>query len=284
MMQYRFYGPNREKISVIGFAGIIVSNETQPDSDRFVAEAIDLGVNYFDVAPSYGNAQNQLGPALAGRRNNVFLACKTAQRRRSEALEELNTSLKVLQTDFFDLYQLHAMTTQDDVDTAFGPDGVMEMVLQAKSEGKIRNIGFSAHSDLAALACLDRFRFDSVLFPLNWATYLKKGFGQPTVAKAEAAGVSILALKALARCSWPESLPKEERPYPKCWYQPVDDPDRAELALRFTLSLPVVSAITPGDIRLFRMDAQIASRFRPISDAEISQMMQWDPGFPTIFQ
>jgi predicted aldo/keto reductase-like oxidoreductase len=283
-MKKRAYGPEKENLSIIGFAGIIVMNETQEDANRYVAEAIDLGVNYFDVAPSYGDAQDKLGPALAGRRNGIFLACKTGRRTRQEALDELDHSLKVLRTDHFDLYQLHGMTTQEDVNIALGPGGAIEAFLQAKTDGKIRHIGFSAHSDEAALALLDRFSFESVLFPFNWAAYLKKGFGQPTLAKAEEAGVSILALKALARCAWPATLPEAERPYPKCWYQPIDDRVRAELALRFTLSLPVVSAISPGDIRLFRLSAKIAADFRPISDVEISQMMHWDPDLQTIFK
>ena len=92
-MQQRTYGRTNEKLSVIGFAGIIVMNETQADASRYVAEAIDEGVNYFDVAPSYGNAQERLGPALAGKRHQVFLACKTEERTRSNANEALEQSL-----------------------------------------------------------------------------------------------------------------------------------------------------------------------------------------------
>jgi predicted aldo/keto reductase-like oxidoreductase len=175
------------------------------------------------------------------------------------------------------------VTTVDEVETIFGPDGAMEAFLQARQDGKILHIGFSAHSDAAALALLDRFSFDSVLFPLNWMTYLRKGFGQPTVNKAAEAGVTILALKAMARCAWPVSLPQNERPYPKCWYEPLDDPARAGMAIRFTLSLPVTAAITPGDIRLFRLAVKIAAAYHPISDAEISQIMHWDMERQPIF-
>jgi hypothetical protein len=115
-------------------------------------------------------------------------------------------------------------------------------------------------------------------------TYLREGFGQAVVAKAEEAGVTLLALKALARCAWPASLPKEQRPYPKCWYQPIEDYNQADLALRFTLSLPVAAAITPGDIRLFRMAMQIVAKYHPISDAEISQLMHMDPDRQPIFK
>jgi len=282
-MLQRPYGKTKKMLSVIGFAGIIVMNETQSDANRFVAEALDQGINYFDVAPSYGDAQDKLGPALAGPRQDVFLACKTEKRTRKEAEEALNHSLKTLQTDYFDLYQLHSMTTEADVAQAFGPNGVMETVVKAQQEGKIRHVGFSAHSDYAAQACLDRFPFESVLFPLNWMTYLREGFGKPLVERAQKDGLTLLALKALARCSWPEGMTREARPYPKTWYQPLDDPDRADLALRFTLSLPVTAAVTPGDIRMFRLAMQLIGAYRPITPDEVELLKTWDEDRQPIF-
>jgi len=282
-MLQRPYGKTKKMLSVIGFAGIIVMNETQSDAYRFVAEALDQGINYFDVAPSYGDAQDKLGPALAGHRQDVFLACKTEKRTRKEAEEALNHSLKTLQTDYFDLYQLHSMTTEADVAQAFGPNGVMETVVKAQQEGKIRHVGFSAHSDYAAQACLDRFPFESVLFPLNWMTYLREGFGKPLVERAQKDGLTLLALKALARCAWPEGMTREARPYPKTWYQPLDDPDRADLALRFTLSLPVTAAVTPGDIRMFRLAMQLIGAYRPITPDEVELLKTWDEDRQPIF-
>ncbi|MDD4139294.1 MAG: aldo/keto reductase [Eubacteriales bacterium] len=282
-MLQRPYGKTKKMLSVIGFAGIIVMNETQSDANRFVAEALDQGINYFDVAPSYGDAQDKLGPALAGHRQDVFLACKTEKRTRKEAEEALNHSLKTLQTDYFDLYQLHSMTTEADVAQAFGPNGVMETVVKAQQEGKIRHVGFSAHSDYAAQACLDRFPFESVLFPLNWMTYLREGFGKPLVERAQKDGLTLLALKALARCAWPEGMTREARPYPKTWYQPLDDPDRADLALRFTLSLPVTAAVTPGDIRMFRLAMQLIGAYRPITPDEVELLKTWDEDRQPIF-
>jgi len=282
-MQKRPYGRNKELLSMIGFAGIIVMNEDQKDANNYVAEALDQGINYFDVAPSYGNAEERLGPALVGKRNDIFLACKTEKRTAREAAESLENSLRLLQTDHFDLFQLHAMTTREDVETAMGPGGAMETVLKAKEAGKIRYVGFSAHSDEAAVALLDQFAFDSVLFPLNWGTYLKKGFGKPTIAKAQEKGATILALKALARCAWPEDLPREERPYPKSWYQPIEDPEMADLALRFTLSLPITAAVTPGDIRMFRLAMKLAPQYTPITAEEIEKLKTLDPDRKTIF-
>jgi len=117
----RHLGRTGENLSVIGFGGIIVSNVEQDEANNRVARAIDAGCNYFDVIPSYGNAEDMLGPALEPYRQNCFLACKTQKRDAVGAEEELNTSLKKMRTDHFDLYQLHAISSVDDVEKAFGP-------------------------------------------------------------------------------------------------------------------------------------------------------------------
>ncbi|MHB8971565.1 MAG: aldo/keto reductase [Pirellulaceae bacterium] len=121
---------------------------------NFVAEAVDRGVNYFDVAPYYGNAQERLGPALQSYREKCFLACKTLERDAAGAAKELQRSLKLLKTDYFDLYQLHALMDVDEVEEAFGPGGAMETILKAQQDGKVRYIGFSAHSEEAAHAAM----------------------------------------------------------------------------------------------------------------------------------
>ena len=106
------------------------------EADQYVGEAIDRGINYFDVAPSYGNAEQMLGPALAPYRDGVFLACKTGRRDAAGAQEELENSLRLMQTDHFDLYQLHAITSDEDVQQAFGPGGAMETFLKARDAGQ----------------------------------------------------------------------------------------------------------------------------------------------------
>ena len=105
-LRQRKYGQTGVKLSIIGFGGIVVDGAEQQHANRVVAEAFEKGVNYFDVSPTYGDAELKLGPALEPYRKKVFLACKTGQRRREGALEELNESLKRLRTDYFDLYQL----------------------------------------------------------------------------------------------------------------------------------------------------------------------------------
>lgn len=282
-MQRRPYGNKPEQLSIIGFGGIVVTNEEQSAANNYVAEAIDKGINYFDVAPSYGNAEEKLGPALAGKREGVFLACKTEKRTRAEAAQSIDRSLTLLKTDRFDLFQLHGVTTLEEVDTVLGPGGALEAVEAAKKQGKLRYVGFSAHSEEAALALMDRYPFDSVLFPINWAAMLKNHFGQKVLQKAEEKGMGRLALKAMARSPWPEDMTREQRPYPKCWYQPIDDDHLANLAVRYTLSQPITAAIPPGHMELFRRALAIAENFTPITPQEIEELKGYDAGRGAIF-
>src|SRR5207253_6320252 len=125
----------------------------------------------------------------------------------------------------------------------------------------IRYSGFSAHSAEAALAAMDRFDFDSILFPTNYVNYFQANFGPQVVARAEQKGIGRLALKALARTPWAEG---QARSFAKTWYEPITDPREAELALRFTLSQPITAAIPPGEEPLFRRALDIADRYRPL--------------------
>ena len=200
----RQYGRTKEKLSIIGFGGMVVKDVTPKEAANFVAEAVDRGVNYFDVAPYYGNAQQRLGPALKPYREKCFLACKTLERDAAGAAKELKQSLKLLKTDHFDLYQLHALSDVEEVEQAFGPGGAMETILKAKQDGKIRYIGFSAHSEEAAHAAMDRFDFDSILFPLSFPIWIKAKFGPSVYKRAKKAGMGIMALKAMAHQQWPK--------------------------------------------------------------------------------
>jgi aryl-alcohol dehydrogenase-like predicted oxidoreductase len=268
----RPYGRHAISLSVIGMGGMVVKDAAQDHANRTVARAVELGVNYFDVAPSYGDAEERLGPALAPYRKNCFLACKTDCRDAAGAKAEIARSLERLQTDYFDLYQLHAIqNVPKDVEAAFAPGGVMELLISLKKSGVLRHLGFSAHSLEAGLAALERYDFDSVLMPVNFASFYQGHFGPTVIAKAKEKGASVLALKALARQQWPANAP-ERKQYGKCWYQPLTNPHQQELALRFTLSQPVVAAIPPGEESLFWRAVELAAGFRPITEEETDQL------------
>lgn len=279
-MEKRVLGKTGEKLSIIGFGGIIVSGETQQDANNYVAEAIDSGVNYFDVAPTYGNAQDKLGPALVGKRNDIFLACKTENRTKDGARKLLEESLKTLKTDYFDLYQLHAVATTEDVEKIFGPNGAFETFLKAKQEGLIKHIGFSAHSEEAAIALMDKFDFDSILFPVNWVNIINSDFGPKIINKAKEKELGILAIKSMAKTSLKEGIVNK---YPKGWYEAIDDKELAILACRYTLSQPVTAAIPPGDIEHFRWAIEAARDFKPVTEEEINVLKEKCKGIKSLF-
>ena len=269
-MPKRQYGRAKDMLSVIGFGGIVVKDVTPEEASKYVSEAVDRGINYFDVAPTYGNAQERLGPALKPYRDNCFLACKTTKRNAKGAQEELEESFRLLQTDHFDLYQLHAITTLEDVEQVFAKGGAMETFLKAKEDGRVRYIGFSAHSEVAAHAALDRYDFDSILFPLSFPIWIKEGFGPSVHKRAQKDNRGILALKAMAHQKWPESVKQEERSWKKTWYQPFDDIDKVSLGLRFTSHLPAHAMIPPGQWELFKMAVELAQSgaLTPLNDNE----------------
>jgi len=271
-IEKRSLGRTGEMLSMIGFGGIIVKDATPGEASEVVKLAIDSGINYFDVAPTYGDAEIKLGPALEPYRKSVFLACKTTKRSRNEARAELEQSLKNLRTDHFDLYQFHSVTTPEDVETIHAPGGAMETFLEARKEGKIRFIGFSAHSVEAAMAMMDRFDFDTILFPVNYVTWNAGNFGPQVLERAHQKKMGILALKAMAKGPWPKGV--ENKKYPKCWYEPLTSPDDVKMGLGFTLSHPVTSALTPGDQSLFKIALDVSGSLKPLDDKELQKIKE----------
>jgi aryl-alcohol dehydrogenase-like predicted oxidoreductase len=275
-------GKTGEHLSIIAMGGIVVMNVDQPFANNIVAEAVDRGVNYIDIAPSYGNAQDRMGPALKPYRDRVFLACKEIPRDKAGAQKELDESLRQLQTDHLDLYQLHALASIEDVHKALGPGGAIEAFVEAKKAGKVRFLGFSAHSVEAALIAMDQFDFDTVLFPINFVMYSQANFGPQIVQRAREKQMGMMAIKAMAKTPWAASE-KKHHPYDKCWYEPAALPKQAELALRWTLSQPVAAAIPPGDINYFRLAMEVAGRFTPVNESETKTLMAQAKGLQPLF-
>ena len=278
----RLYRDNVQ-LSVLGFGGMVVVGQDAKSAGRLVAEAVARGVNYFDVAPTYGDgeAEIKLGDALVPYRKNIFLACKTTVRDAAGAQKELDRSLERLHTDHVDLYQFHAVSSLKDVEQIVGPGGAAETFLKARERGKARYLGCSAHSAEAALALMDRFGLDSILFPLNFVVWQQGGFGPQILARAKEKGGARLALKSLAYTKWPEGA---HHTYPNCWYQPVEEGDLARQALRFTLSEDITAAIPPGDERLFRLALELAQEFKPLSRGERQALLARTAGVEPIFR
>lgn len=267
----RVLGKTGEKLSIIGFGGIMLNDNPQDFANELVAKAYELGVNYYDVAPSYGNAEERLGPALKSYRKNCFLACKTGKRDAEGAQQELENSLRHLQTDHFDLYQLHALSSVEQVEQVFAPGGAMETFVKAKKDGKVKYLGFSAHSVDAAMLAMKNFDFDSILFPINFACWNAGNFGPQVYAEAERQGMGILALKAMALTRLKDG---EQKFYKNVWYKPILDEEIMKMALKYTLSKNITAAVPPGKNTLFLKALEFMDDFGEITAEETAKLTE----------
>jgi aryl-alcohol dehydrogenase-like predicted oxidoreductase len=282
-MLHQTLGKTGLQVSPVVFGGIIVMNATDEEAAGWVKEAVDNGVNYFDVAPTYGNAETMLGPALEPYRKDVYLACKTTQRKGEDAKRELDRSLELLRTDHFDVYQLHAMTTNEDMEQAFAADGVMNMVLKARDEGIIRHIGFSAHSEKTAVELCRRFNFESILYPMNWVMGLNTGWGDGVAKIVEEKNIGLLAMKSLAQRKYRDN---EREVFPKSWCK-TNFPDSVEedrlglLGMKYALYKGANTLVPPGDIWHFRFMLRNVDKAlqEPLTTEELVYMKQVAAGW-----
>lgn len=285
-MKYLEFGRTGISISAVTYGGIVSAGnfegahcpeDDQKGSDHHVAWAIERGVNYFDVAPSYGDAQLQLGKSLQPYRSQVHLACKTLCRDRAGAEKELMESLKLLKTDYLDVYQLHEMSSMWEVERAFAPGGVMELMRDLKQKGIAKNIGFSAHSEDAALRMIELFDFDSVLFPFNWLMHMSKGMGSRLLKVAKERNMGILCMKSLIERSWDDRERYASR-FPKSWCKPIDVEDVAfgEAAMKYALSLGVHTLIPPGNFASFSFAVDHIDECveNPLNDQDMAFLQQ----------
>ena len=278
----RPYRKNGPKLSIIGFPGLVLRKLEQQPGNKLVAQAFERGINYFDVAPAYGDAEIKLGPALEPYRKKVFLACKTKKRDAAGAKIEFEQSLKRLRTDRFDLYQLHVLSNvEKDVKAAFAKGGAMEYLIAQRKAGRIGYLGFSAHTEAAAIAAMELYEFDSVMFPINFASWLKVGFGPKVVKKAKSTGASVIGIKAFARRRWKKGDPGRKRF--GTWYEPTFDRAEAEMALRFAMSQGLTAAIPPACVEIHKLALDIAPKVRAITLAETAKLKTIAQTFKPLF-
>jgi aryl-alcohol dehydrogenase-like predicted oxidoreductase len=282
-MPRRVLGRTGQKLSVVGFPGLALINYDQEKGTAALHDAFERGVNYFDVAPAYGNGQceTKMGIGLQGLdRSKYFLACKTKKRDKDGAREELERSLKLLKTDHFDLYQMHHLVQPAQVKQALGPGGALETFLKAKEEGKIKWIGFSAHTTKAALEALKGFQFDTVMFPINFVEYYTRDFGKDVLALASQKGAAVVAIKPLSWGTWPKGQTRTR----EWWYRTVEEQADVGLAMRFTLSQPgVVAAIPTSYLDLLDRTIEAAKGFKPLDEPATQQLKQMAANRGSIF-
>jgi aryl-alcohol dehydrogenase-like predicted oxidoreductase len=247
---------------------------TQAEADAAMKQVMAAGVNHIDVAPSYGLAEERLGPWLARERGRFFLGCKTMERTKTGAAAELRRSLERLQVDAFDLYQLHAVTSMEELDQATGPGGALEAILDAREEGLTRFIGITGHGvDAPAvfLEALHRFDFDSVLFPLNFVLYANSTFrrnAEELLRQCRTRDVGVMIIKAIAKEPWHDQ-PKIYN----TWYEPFDDVAHIQQAVNFALSQDVTGLCTVADVTILPLFLEACEHFTPLSATQQETLM-----------
>jgi aryl-alcohol dehydrogenase-like predicted oxidoreductase len=274
-MQTRRFGRTGHMSTVAIFGAAAFSQVTQTDADRVMQQVIEAGINHIDIAPSYGQAEERVGPWMPRERQRFFLGCKTMERTKEGAWKELQQSLKRLQTEAFDLYQSHAITTMQELDAITMKGGALEAFVEARERGLFKYIGITGHGAQAPqiyLEALRRFDFDSVLFPLNFVQMANpeyRKYAEALIAECKAKDVGTMIIKSITRAPW------GERPHTATtWYEPFEQMDEIQPAVNFALSYEVTGLCTAADIRVFPLMLKACENFTQLNDSEREQMIQ----------
>lgn len=257
---------------------------TQSVADTVMEQAIVAGVNHIDVAPSYGVAELRLGPWLKRERQRFFLGCKTMERTAAAAWDEMQASLKRLQVERFDLYQIHAITTQAELDEALQKGGVIETLIKARDAGLTRFVGITGHgmqSPKLFLKAIQHFDFDTVMFPLNYGLMGQEEYRQDVLALLEICqerNIGSMIIKSIAQAPW------KDRPQTHTtWYEPYHTQTSIQEAVNFVLSYNVTGLCMAGDITVMPMVLQACEDFAPLSSVERDALIERGRSMEMIF-
>ena len=285
-MQQRRLGRLGHRSSILIFGGAALAEVDQQVADRAVRLALDAGINHFDVAAGYGDAELRLGPWMPRIRRRIFLATKTGLRDRDGAWAQINRSLERLRAERVDLIQVHAVGDLADLDLVTGRAGALEAVVRARDEGLAGAIGITGHGHQAPAThreALRRFPFETVLTPLNYALGRDPAYladYQALVAEVQAQDVGLMVIKAASRRNWPAAA---EHRY-GTWYEPFDDQQRITAAVVWSLSHPEVTGIaTPGDVRLLPAVLEAAAEVGERSRAQAEEVLARAEGYSSPF-
>lgn len=283
-METRRFGRTGHMSTVAIFGGAAFWDVTQAEADAVMERVIAAGVNHIDVAPSYGKAEERLGPWLARERNRFFIGCKTMERAEAGAAAELRRSLERLQIEAFDLYQIHAVTSMEELDAATRTGGALDAILKARAEGLTKWIGLTGHganSPAVFREALRRFDFDTVLFPINFVQYANPTFRQNAEAllhECRQRDAGAMIIKSITKGPWGDK-PKTNT----TWYEPFTDRRHIQQAVNFALSQDVTGLCSVGDITILLLFLEACENFSPQTAAEqealIATAAEYEPLF-----
>jgi len=283
-MERRRLGRTGHDSSVLIYGAAALAEVDQDTADASLDEALAAGVNHFDVARDYGEAEVRMAPWLREHRGEIFLATKTGQRDAEAAWRGIHESLERLGVDSVDLLQLHAVGDLEELDKATAPEGALKAAVRAQEEGLVTHIGITGHSHSAPgthLEALRRHPFATVLTPLNPAVWARPDYRadyEALVAEAQAQDVGLMVIKTVARRNWPEGA---EQGY-ATWYEPQSEPAKIRAAVSWALAHDEITGLaTPGDVRLLRHVVAAEQDRMPADEAEA--FLTGDPDYSSPF-
>ena len=282
VMEKRRLGRTQHMSSIITFGSAALWQVTQAQADTAIELAIEHGVNHFDVAPTYGQAEVRLGPWMEKHHKEIFLGCKTHERSKTKAWESIKRSLEMLRVDYFDLYQFHGVNDLETLNIILGVGGALEAVLEAREQGLVRYIGITGHRPFVQVEALNRFQFDTVQFPLNRVLAAHSNdYTEFTVLLdlARQKEVGTIGIKAFAKRPWQSTMHMY-----RTWYEPFGEQTEIDKSLWYALSQGITTAAMPADLSLWPLAISSAERFKALGAGEqeevVSQVRQYRPIFP----
>lgn len=285
-MEKRRLGRTDHMSSVVIFGAAAFWALDQETANKTLDAVLKAGVNHIDIAPSYGRAEVLTGPWLKDHREQFFLGCKTEKRDKVSAWTDLHKSLALLHTDRFDLYQLHAIGTLQELGKAMSAGGAFETLLEAREQGLTRYLGITGHGMHAPAVhsvALDRFDFDTVMFPIYPALFANANYRRDAMAllkKCVERDVGVMVIKSVAKQAWGD----RSRSY-NTWYEPLDQQDVVDKAMRFALSQPGVTGVpSTGDVNILPMVLQAAEKFQPMPEADQQALIDSMQDLPLFFK
>jgi aryl-alcohol dehydrogenase-like predicted oxidoreductase len=242
------------------FGAAALGGMKQEKADQILDILLEFGINHIDTAASYGESELRIAPWMHEHRKRFFLATKTGDRTYEGARDSLNRSLERLQVDHVDLIQLHNLVEENEWETALGPHGALEALVEARDKGLVRFIGITGHGTRVAAMhrrSLDRFAFDSVLFPYN---FTMMGIGtyatdvEELLKLCAQRGVATQTIKSAARRRWQNT---DQRKF--SWYEPLRDREALRRAVFYVMSRPGLFLNTSSDTTILRGILEAAS-------------------------
>ncbi len=268
-MQKRTLGRTGHDSTVVSFGTYAVGWLSQDEADRAIQLVLDHGVNHFDIAPTYGEAMERVAPWMPELRDRIFVGAKTAVRDRDGAWRDVESIMRRMNVDDFDLFQLHSVGDMHQLELATKPGGSLETLVEMREQGLTKWLGITGHGPevpATILESLKRFDFDTVMFPLNPAASRDPDYrrdSEALLAECEARNIGVQTIKMIARGGWGDGEKQTNT-----WYDPHREQEDIDRSLWWVLSQPMHTAPSCGDVNLLPKVLDAANRFAGLSVVE----------------